>query len=132
MEADLAIARLLLFIEKVSLYKPKDIMPTNWPGSVQRGRVALNQDMQSIEYIYRAEIVHYLYSSLIESFSAKTLASQRYRILDWVHAEIYAATHQGLEQVAPAPGSQEQPSSQDQDLVLTPIGTPTCRCAYVK
>lgn len=108
-EAGLAMSGLLLFIEKTSLFNPKDITPKDWPGTKHKGLVTLQQDMELAGYIYRADTVHYLYSSLIESFSSKTLASHRYQIRDWVHTGVRSATD-----------VEEQMNGQDGEL-LTPI-----------
>lgn len=120
-EADLALSRLLHFVQKVSLCNPKDLTPAEWPGTNQKGRVS--------GYVYRGDIVHYLYSSLIENFSAKTLASHRYRIRDWVHAEIRSSVRQGSEPLPLATDAEDRQGNQDQDLILTPIGT-TILCPF--
>ncbi len=74
--------------------------------------MSLQQDIQLAGYVYRADTVHYLYSSLIENFSAKTMASHRYQIRDWVHAEVHSAAD-----------VEERKTGQDRVLRLTPIGT---------
>ncbi|KAF9942136.1 DNA-binding protein rif1 [Modicella reniformis] len=120
-EADLAMSRLLQFIEKISLQSPKEITPKEWSEKNQRGLVYLRNDMHAADYIYRADTVHYFYSSLVDIFSAKTLASHRYRIRDWIRAEIYSAVHQSSEPLLLATDFMERSSDENQELILTPI-----------
>ncbi|KAG0207412.1 DNA-binding protein rif1 [Mortierella sp. GBA30] len=91
-EAERAVCSLLLFIERISHCNPKQLVPGDWLDSQQKEvNLLLKRDPEIAGYILRADIVHYLYVYLIETFSVRSLVTTRYKVQDKIHADVFDA-----------------------------------------
>ncbi|OAQ28932.1 hypothetical protein K457DRAFT_32590 [Linnemannia elongata AG-77] len=93
-EAERAVASLLYFIERVSRSNPSTLVPGDWPDRENEDVKKLLADPEKAGYIIRADIVHYLYTGLVEIMSVKTLVATRYKVRDTIHADIFDALQQ--------------------------------------
>lgn len=93
-EAERAVASLLYFIERVSKSNPSTLVPGDWPDRENEDVKKLQADPEKAGYIIRADIVHYLYTGLVEIMSVKTLVATRYKVRDTIHADIFDALQQ--------------------------------------
>ncbi|KAF9545216.1 DNA-binding protein rif1 [Mortierella hygrophila] len=93
-EAERAVSSLLYFIERVSKSNPSTLVPGDWPDQENDDVKKLQADPEKTGYIIRADIVHYLYTGLVEIMSVKTLVATRYKVRDTIHADIYDALQQ--------------------------------------
>lgn len=93
-EAERAVSSLLYFIESVSKSNPSTLVPGDWPDRENGDVKKLLADPEKAGYIIRADIVHYLYTGLVEIMSVKTLVATRYKVRDTIHAEIFDALQQ--------------------------------------
>ncbi|KAF9573000.1 DNA-binding protein rif1 [Mortierella alpina] len=122
-EAEKAVGSLLLFIHRVSQCNPKHLIPVDWPDSLQKEANLLKRDPEMAGYILRADIVHYLYVYLIETFSVRSLVTTRYRILDKIHADVFDALDQSANdsQLSQASECQATQSEQSRNIMVSPI-----------
>ncbi|CAO3566385.1 unnamed protein product [Mortierella alpina] len=122
-EAERAVGSLLLFIDRVSQCNPKHLVPVDWPDSLQKEANLLKRDPEMAGYILRADIVHYLYVYLIETFSVRSLVTTRYRILDKIHADVFDALDQPANdsQLSQASERQTHQSEQSRNVMVSPI-----------
>ncbi|KAF9137149.1 DNA-binding protein rif1 [Mortierella sp. GBA39] len=93
-EAERAVSSLLYFIERVSKSNPSTLVPGDWPDQENDDVKKLQADPEKTGYIIRADIVHYLYTGLVEIMSVKTLVATRYKVRDTIHADIFDALQQ--------------------------------------
>lgn len=93
-EAERAVSSLLYFIERVSKSNPSTLVPGDWPDQENGDVKKLLADPEKAGYIIRADIVHYLYTGLVEIMSVKTLVATRYKVRDTIHADIFDALQQ--------------------------------------
>ncbi|KAK3820778.1 MAG: hypothetical protein JOS17DRAFT_345802 [Linnemannia elongata] len=93
-EAERAVSSLLYFIERVSKSNPSTLVPGDWPDPENEDVKKLQADPEKAGYIIRADIVHYLYTGLVEIMTVKTLVATRYKVRDTIHADIFDALQQ--------------------------------------
>ncbi|KAF9984565.1 DNA-binding protein rif1 [Mortierella antarctica] len=122
-EAERAVGSLLLFIERVSQCNPKHLIPVDWPDSLQKEANLLKRDPEMAGYILRADIVHYLYVYLIETFSVRSLVTTRYRTLDKIHADVFDAVDQPATdtQLSQASEGEATQLEQSRNVMVSPI-----------
>ncbi|KAF9092886.1 DNA-binding protein rif1, partial [Mortierella sp. GBA35] len=90
-DAEHAVSSLLYFIDRVSKSNPLTLVPGDWPDRENADVQKLLLDPEKAGYIIRADIVHYLYTGLVEIMSYKTLVATRYKVRDTIHAHVYDA-----------------------------------------
>ncbi|KAG0264503.1 DNA-binding protein rif1, partial [Linnemannia exigua] len=93
-EAESAVSSLLFFIDRVSKSVPSSLVPGDWPDRENGDVKKLQADPEKAGYIIRGDIVHYLYTAVVEIMTVKTLVATRYKMRDTMHADIFDALEQ--------------------------------------
>ncbi|KAG0373397.1 DNA-binding protein rif1, partial [Mortierella sp. AD032] len=118
-EAESAVSSLLYFIDRVSKSVPSSLVPGDWPDRDNGDIKKLQADPEKAGFIIRGDIVHYLYSAVVEIMSVKTLVATRYKMQDTMHADIFDA----LEQDAANTGSTTRITqvAEPRDITMSPM-----------
>ena len=125
-EAERAVSSLLYFIERVSKSNPSTLVPGDWPDQENEDVKKLQADPEKAGYIIRADIVHYLYTGLVEIMSVKTLVATRYKVRDTIHADIFDVLQQeSTNSEAPTNITQV---AEPRDVTMSPMGKPSHGC----
>ncbi|KAF9583195.1 DNA-binding protein rif1 [Lunasporangiospora selenospora] len=90
-EAVGAVSRLLSFIEKVSQSNPSPFVPGDWPEKDLKQIEILKRNPDAAGYIFRADMVYFLYLGMIDVFSIRTMVAARYKVRDNLHAQLFDA-----------------------------------------
>lgn len=119
-EAERAVSSLLYFIERVSKSNPSTLVPGDWSDPENEDVKKLQADPEKAGYIIRADIVHYLYTGLVEIMTVKTLVATRYKVRDTIHADIFDALQQ--ESTNSESPSKITQVAEPRDATMSPMG----------
>ncbi|KAF9926984.1 DNA-binding protein rif1 [Linnemannia zychae] len=118
-EAERAVSGLLYFIDRVSKSNPSTLVPGDWPDREHGDVKKLLADPEKAGYIIRADIVHYLYTGMVEVMTSKALVATRYKVQDTIHADIFDALMQDSTNTQPR--SMETRAAEPRDITISPM-----------
>jgi len=125
-EAERAVSSLLYFINRVSNSNPATLIPGDWPDKENGDVKKLLDDPEKAGYIIRADIIHYLYTAVVEIMTTRTLVASRYKVRDTIHADIYDALQQDAANVEPT--TEIIQVAEPRDVTMSPMGKSTTEC----